>query len=439
MVETSSGVNVSPEPSSVSGLHAKISDAMKVLVISAAYPPMHAGEATNTYHLCRQMVERGVEVHVLTSYGNVGTADPRIQVHATIQGWGWVDLLRVRSFLKTYAPDAVFLMYIGLMYKFHPMVTFLPTVSKRLFPKMPFVTRYESAFVGADPSKTGTLSRLFRKLVVRWAGTSDVAYSSGTLLRDSDTVIALCERHRAMLIKEWPPVEKKVALIPPPPNLFMASNVGGVARERGRKRLGVTSSEFIVTFFGYLYPIKGIETLLRAFAVVSAQHPKARLLFIGGKVGLDVEGGGSYFDDMQALAKDLHINARTIWTGAFKSDEEEASLLLHASDVCVLPFLEGVQLNNSSFASMIAHGLPIIVTRGPLMDKAIVDGENVLTCEPRDHQEVARLILQVMAQDELRARLSRGALKLAAEWFSWETATEKTLTAMQPRPPQASA
>ena len=404
---------------------------MKVLVISAAYPPMHAGEATNTYHLCRQLVEHGVEVAVLTSVGNVGTGDPRIHVHAIMQSWGWSDLLRVRSFLKRYAPDSVFLMYIGLMYKFHPMVTFLPTVSKRLFPKMPFVTRYESAFVGADPSKTGIVSRLFRKLVVRWAGSVDVAYSSGTLLRDSDTVIALCERHRAMLIKEWPSVEAKVTLIPPPPNLFIAPNVAGMDRDRGRKRLGVTSAEFVVTFFGYLYPIKGIETLLRAFAIVSVQRPEARLLFIGGKVGLDVEGGASYFDEMQALAKSLHIDGRTTWTGAFKSEEEEASLLLHASDVCVLPFLEGVQLNNSSFASMVAHGLPIIVTRGPLMDGAIVDGDNVLTCEPKDHQEVARLILEVMDHGELRARLGRGALKLAAEWFSWEKATKKTLSVLR--------
>ncbi|MBA5868796.1 MAG: glycosyltransferase [Nitrospira sp. CR2.1] len=406
---------------------------MKVLVISAAYPPMHAGEATNTYHLCRQLVERGVEVHVLTSFGNIGTADPQIHVHAVMPGWGWGDLLRVRSFLKNCAPDAVFLMYIGLMYKFHPMVTFLPTLSKKLFPKMPFVTRYESAFVGADPSKTGILSRLVRKLIVRWAGTSDVAYSSGTLLRDSDTVIALCERHRAMLVKEWAPVQDKVALIPPPPNLFIASNVSGLARERGRMRLGAAPGEFIVTFFGYLYPIKGIETLLQAFAIVAAQRPEARLLFIGGKVGLDVEGGASYFDKMQDLAKELRVDARTTWTGAFKSEEEDASLLLHASDVCVLPFLEGVQLNNSSFASMVAHGLPIIVTRGPQMDEAIVAGENVLACEPKDYQEIARLILQLMDHADLRARLRGGALKLAAEWFSWDTATEKTLTALRPR------
>lgn len=406
---------------------------MKVLVISGAYPPMHAGEATNAYHLCKQLVERGIEVHVLTSVGNVGTSDAHIHVHPIMQNWGWTELVRARTFLKSCAPDAVFLMYIGLMYKCHPMVTFLPTLCKKLFPNVPFVTRYESAFVGADPSKTGFLSRVFRKLMVRWAGVKDVAYSSGTLLRDSDSVIALCERHRAMLIEEWPPVGNKVALIPPPPNLFIASNDGDEARQRGRKRLGVGPTDFVVTFFGYLYPIKGIETLLRAFAAVSAQRPEAKLLFIGGKVDLDVQGGASYFDEMQTLAKTLQIDGRTTWTGAFKSHEEEASLLLHASDVCVLPFLEGVQLNNSSFASMVAHGLPIIVTRGPLMDQAFIHGENVLTCEPKDHQAVARLLLSVMDDMALRDRLRAGALKLAAEWFSWETATEKTLTALRPR------
>lgn len=394
---------------------------------------MHAGEATNAYHLCKQLVERGIEVHVLTSIGNVGTADARIRVHPIMQNWSWTELLRARTFLKSCAPDAIFLMYIGLMYKFHPMVTFLPTLCKKLFPNVPFVTRYESTFVGADPSKTGLISRVFRKLMVRWAGIRGVVYSSGTLLRDSDSVIALCERHRAMLIEEWPPVGSKVALIPPPPNLFIASNDGGEARERGRKRLGVGPAEFVVTFFGYLYPIKGIETLLRAFATVSAQRPEAKLLFIGGKVDLDVQGGASYFDEMQALAKTLQIDGRTTWTGAFKSTEEDASLLLHASDVCVLPFLEGVQLNNSSFASMVAHGLPIIVTRGPLMDQAFVHGENVLTCEPKDHQAVARLLLNVMDDAALRDRLRAGALKLAADWFSWETATEKTLTALRPR------
>lgn len=52
---------------------------MKVLVISAAYPPFYAGEATNALFLCRQLVDRKLDVHVLTSLENVGTGDSGFQ------------------------------------------------------------------------------------------------------------------------------------------------------------------------------------------------------------------------------------------------------------------------------------------------------------------------------------------------------------------------
>jgi hypothetical protein len=35
---------------------------MKVLVISAAFPPMRAGEAEHTIHLCRHLSENGTNV-----------------------------------------------------------------------------------------------------------------------------------------------------------------------------------------------------------------------------------------------------------------------------------------------------------------------------------------------------------------------------------------
>ena len=40
---------------------------LKLLFISAAFPPMRAGEADHAYHLCRHLAKRGVEVHVLTT------------------------------------------------------------------------------------------------------------------------------------------------------------------------------------------------------------------------------------------------------------------------------------------------------------------------------------------------------------------------------------
>jgi glycosyltransferase involved in cell wall biosynthesis len=237
-----------------------------------------------------------------------------------------------------------------------------------------------------------------------------------------------------MMIKEWEPARGKIVLIPPPPNLHIVPSGNGTARTRGRSKLGLAEGDFVVCFFGYLYPIKGVDTLLRAFASVADKRPNAKMLFIGGRVGLEVEGAASYFEEMQTLARDLRVEGKTVWTGAFKSDEEEASLYLHASDVCVLPFLEGVQLNNSSFASVIAHGLPTIVTQGPMTDKAFVDGKNVLTCLPNDPLGVAKLIMNVMDNPDLSERLRLGARQFAADWFSWDAATERTLALLSKKP-----
>ena len=41
--------------------------AMKTLVISAAFPPLRAGEADHTYHVCQHLADRGAHVHVLTT------------------------------------------------------------------------------------------------------------------------------------------------------------------------------------------------------------------------------------------------------------------------------------------------------------------------------------------------------------------------------------
>ena len=400
---------------------------MKVLVISAAYPPLHAGEATNALFLCRQLADRKLDVHVLTSQENVGTGDSGISVHPIMRHWSWLEIPRFRAFLKNCAPDAILLMYLGLMYHYHPMVTFTPTIAKRLLPRVPFVSRFENVALSADPARTSWISRAFRKLAVQqWAGRNEVSYSFGTLLRDSDQIIALCTQHRTSLLEEKPDVGPKTELIPPPPNMRICKG-GDEARQRQREKLGVGFDDFVIAFLGYIYPAKGVETLLRAFQIVMRQKSHAKLLFIGGKFGLDSDGKGSYVEQMYTLSKQLGLEPNTIWTGAFKAEDEEGSLNLQAADAGVFTFVQGVQLNNSSFSSMAAHGLPMIATRGPWLDEPFVHQENVLLCEPNDPFALAQSILLIMASSELRDRLRKGALKLASEWFSWERAADRTI------------
>lgn len=393
---------------------------------------MHAGESANAHHLCRRLADKKLDVHVLTSTGNTGARDAGVSVHPIMHSWSWVEASRFARFVKRCAPDAVLLMYLGGMYNYHPMMTFAPTIVKRQFPRTLFVTRYESPFAGAAP-KTTLAARVVRKLVVKVAGGADVAYDSGTLLRDSDHVIVLCEGHRTVLMEEWPKAREKMVVIPPPPNVVVCPEGDGAARRRGRARLGVGADDFVIAFFGYVYPKKGIETLLEAFQIVRRERSNARLVFIGGTIDLDAEVSGRYWDEMQRLCRELGVADKTTWTGAFKSDGEDASLYLRTADVCVLPLFNGIQLNNSSFSAMAAHGVPVITTRGPMTDDAFVDGENVLLCEPRDAAGLANRISALMHSEELRERLRSGVRKLADRWLSWDEAIAQTLAVLEPR------
>ena len=80
-----------------------------------------------------------------------------------------------------------------------------------------YEVRVLTSTYGVQPTSVGTIRRrddevagesVHRRLhehyfdpqpVVQWAGPSSVAYSEGTLLRNSDHLILLCERHRDTL------------------------------------------------------------------------------------------------------------------------------------------------------------------------------------------------------------------------------------------------
>ena len=395
---------------------------MRVLVISAAFPPMQAGEADHTLHLCQHLAARGLDVHLLTTRIDLGARDLPFKIYPEIEDWSWRDLPRLARRLKRCSPDVVLLFYIGWIYNDHPMVTFAPTVSKSLLPGAPFITQFANA-IGAVPEQTSLASRGIRKAVTTWAGKRGLDYRFGTLLRDSDRVIVLSDLHRATLSELFPGVDHKAVLIPPPPILFICPEDDGAARSRGREALGLSDKDFLVAYLGYVYPRKGIETLLKAVQAVSHERENIRLVVIGGTL----QGFSSYAEAVYEMPDQMGIGDRVTWTGQYSWDSDKASTYLRAADAFVLPIEIGVQMNNSSFAAAATHGLPIITTRGSDLEPQFVHQENVYLCPPKDHEAMAEAIRLLMDAPDLRARLGAGALKLAQDWFSWDGAIERTL------------
>lgn len=405
---------------------------MKLLVISGAFPPMASGEAANTFHLCRRLAGAGVDVHLLTTrQPNIQEVDD-VKVYPVMRHWSWREVGKLLQTIRSIAPDAILLMHLGGIYNNHPMITFAPTVAKRALSGVRFVTRFENPMfkIQRQPS---LMSRALRKAATWWAGADRCSYSFGTLLRDSDAIIGLCDYHLERLRDEDPAAETKGMLIPPPANVSVVPDHDGALRIRGRKVIAAPANAFVVGYLGYLYPVKGVETLLRAVALLASEKLPLRLVVIGGKgdvPGVD-EGKVSYYDQMQQLAADLGLSGVTTWVGAFSAVDENVAGYIHAADAFVLPFDNGIHLNNSSLATLASYGVPIVATREHT-DRALVDQTNVLLCPPRDSAAIAAAIRKLIDQPALAARLRASAQVLARDFFDWNTALQRTLNSLRP-------
>lgn len=397
---------------------------MRLLVISAAFPPRQAGEADHALHLCERLASRGLDVHVLTTKRPAVSTQLPFKIHSIMPGWSWRDLPRFVSLLRDCAPEAALLIYTDRDYDSHPMITFAPTIFKQLFRSAPFVTQFEADYFSRKCS-FGTRATL--KTAAWLLGPRHLDYTYGTLLCKSDHFITLSERHMANLPNSSS-IDGKGLVIPPPPLMRICSEVSEESRQHTRAVLGIPDDDFVLAYYGYVYAEKGIETLLKALQIIISRKCKARLVMIGG--GQGEAHSSAYLASVHTLARDLRIQDRIIWTGAYSSDSDQASRYLWAADACVFPFKHGVTLNRSSVSAAAAHGLPIVTTKGPSLEGAFRDGENVLLCEPENPMALASAVDSLMENCQLRHVLRVGAIKLAEEYFSWDKAVNQTIVAL---------
>ena len=405
---------------------------MRLLIVSGAFPPMASGEATNTYFLGRNLTEKGVDVHVLTSAEASAGDGGSVAVYPFMRSWSWREVPTIVSVLRRVKPDAVLLIYLGGIYNYHPMITFLPTICRICVPGTRFVTRFENVFGASEPSSTSLSARVIRKLAQILAGPRTTHYNFGTLLRDSAHLIALCDYHMTRLREYAGEADPVVSVIPPPPNIAVRRDPTGALRSLGRARMGARPEDFVVGYMGYVYPRKGVDTLLKAFRLLRESQPGARLLVLGGNVevpSLDSSSEG-YFERMQLLAEQLGIGASVSWAGAFNALDPDVASYIHAPDVFVLPFDRGVRLNNSSYSSLVSYGVPVIATRGPDVDKELLESEGILLLPPENPDELARALAAVHVDHDLRRRLRQCSEQMARTYFSWDTALTRTLSVL---------
>jgi polysaccharide biosynthesis protein PslF len=286
----------------------------------------------------------------------------------------------------------------------------IPLMAKLLSRQTPFLVQFANIGEGGG-LRDGLRRFLFRKLG---------RYRYGSLMVSPDVFVALSEDHRRRILALMPSAESRTHIIPCCPQMPMASD-RSTARRAGRRRLDIADQEILVTFFGRLYPQKGIEQLIEALASLLPTRPNLRLALIGGFLDpqLFFNTTASYEEDLHACIRRHGVANFVRFSGEFSWNGPEASEYLYATDVAVLPLGRGIHLYNGSLAALCAHGAPVIGTRGTVVDSALKHRENVYFISNPEPPTIATALREVLDDQNLQCALRAGSKLLADEYFNW--------------------
>jgi glycosyltransferase involved in cell wall biosynthesis len=171
-------------------------------------------------------------------------------------------------------------------------------------------------------------------------------------------------------------------------------------RAAARREAGIAEDAEVVLCVGTVEPRKAQLPLAQAFGSIAADHPRARLVFVGGRDDV-------YSDALSAFVESNGLDDRIDlipvtpdilpWYGL-------ADLLVCASDIESLP---------RTVLEAMAFETPVLATSVFGLPELIDDGETGWLCEPRDTLALASALDRALnSSPEERRRIGRAARAL---------------------------
>ena len=159
-----------------------------------------------------------------------------------------------------------------------------------------------------------------------------------------------------------------------------------------------------VLFYGRISKYKGVDVLLKAFEIVHKELPEAHLT---------IAGSGKFpFDITPYMEKDyISIENHFI-------DMPELVDLISETNIVVCPYIEATQ--SGVVSTVLAMGVPLIVTRVGTLPDRIINGHNGIVIEPSDIIALASAIVELQ-KDPKRVKSMRESIinDASAGDYSW--------------------
>jgi D-inositol-3-phosphate glycosyltransferase len=237
------------------------------------------------------------------------------------------------------------------------------------------------------------------------------------IAQNATTIVAATADEQRQLVRDYQAPSERIAVVPPGVNTarffpWETANPFDPADER-----------HLILYVGRIEPLKSVDTLIRALAILRDEHPAIADEWVCAIVGGDPDN--VHDEEMQRLRR-LVREANLTEHVRFKGAIAPAKLapVYRAASVLVLPS------DYESFGMValeaMACGTPVVASRVGGLVHLVRDGETGFLVEPRNPAEFASRLYAMVTQPEMRAGMGQRSALIALR-YSWGDVADQVL------------
>ena len=395
---------------------------MKILHIIPSYLPakLASGPIIPTHNLNKELIKRGVEVVVYTA-----NLDGQEILNVPLNQEVNIDGVKVFYFPITFKPwQYSFGLHRALAKNIkdfdliHITSVFLSASALGAYYakkfKKPYIISPHGSLMSDPLSRHSLKKKIYLNLIEK------------KNLKNAAAIHFLINREKEDYLKAGLLLKKTIVI----PNCFYLEESREISPNGlFRKKFGIGDNKKIVLFLARLHPIKGLDTLIPAFAEVIKKESRAVLVLAGPDengykkeiIKMINDYNLTFFDfSLHQSALSPRRPASCIFTGMLIGEKKVAAF--RESNVFVLPsYTEALPM---ATIEAMYFGLPVVITEGVGISPNIDRAEAGLVIN-KDEKQLVEAILKILENPRLGKEMGQKGRELVETEFSSEKVAGK--------------
>jgi D-inositol-3-phosphate glycosyltransferase len=243
----------------------------------------------------------------------------------------------------------------------------------------------------------------------------------------SDLIVAATEAEKEQLETLYKVHPEKIRIIPPGVDIH---HFYPIPQDEAKDAIGIPAKDRMTLFVGRIEPLKGVDTLIRAMAIVKENceffECPHYLAVIGGDPEGRTEEVSNEMKRLQDLCHDLGLDDMVLFLG--KRGQNTLPYYYSAAEVVVVPS------HYESFGMValeaMACGTSVIASKVGGLAHLVKDGETGYFVPAQNPEALAEKLQLLLNHKELRHRMGARASAYAKD-FRWELIVNQIMAVYQ--------